>query len=139
MTREPGLGAAFNWRARDVGSVLYIRFSGELDIRVASIAGAGLRDPMDTWHRTVVVDMSDVSFMDSSGLRLLIRMKQDVDARQGRFVMARPSPQVERVVGIAGLDRWFDRLDEDDGFPCPVCDGIVSTSTVKCERCGSAL
>lgn len=115
MTWGPRSRAAFNWHARDVGSVLYIRFSGELDLRVASIAGAGLQEPLGAQRRTVVVDMSDVSFIDSSGLRLMIRMKQDIDARQGRLLIARPSPQVERVVGLAGLDGWFERLDEEEG------------------------
>lgn len=110
----PGSDAVFSWRAREVGSILHIWFTGELDLRTEPTTRAALRDPLAAGRRTVVVDMSDVSFMDSTGLRLVIGMKKDVEARRGRFVIARPSPQVERVLGLAGLDAWFERLDEED-------------------------
>jgi anti-sigma B factor antagonist len=64
----------------------------KLELRLRALAGLG---------HPVSVDLGDVSFMDSSGLRLLLNAHRAA-ARDGRtFELRRPSPSVRRVIGLA--------------------------------------
>jgi anti-sigma B factor antagonist len=59
----------------------------------------------------VVVDMSGVTFLDSTGLRALIRAKRACDVLDRRFVVIAPSTVVRRVFEIAGVDGFLTIVD----------------------------
>lgn len=55
----------------------------------------------------IVIDMSGVTFMDSSGLRVLIDLRQRIDAGPHELVLRSPSDSVLRLLEVAGLDEHF--------------------------------
>jgi anti-anti-sigma factor len=55
----------------------------------------------------VVIVMADVTFMDSSGLRVLIDLQQRVDATSNRLILDAPSQSVVRLLEVSGLDDHF--------------------------------
>ncbi len=80
---------------------------GELDCATAPALEARLRTLGGLGH-ALAVDLAEVSFMDSSGLRLLLQTRRDAD-RDGRvFVVRRPSPIVRRVIGLARAEHLLD-------------------------------
>jgi stage II sporulation protein AA (anti-sigma F factor antagonist) len=54
----------------------------------------------------VVLDFSGVSFIDSSGVNLLVRAYQDLGGRADAVVVRAPSPQVRRVLELSGADDY---------------------------------
>lgn len=81
--------------------------SGEVDAHTApALASAMAALPKGT----VRVDMSEVSFMDSSGLRVLMEATTRARDGGGDLVVVRPSPTVTRLVEISGLTDQL-RLD----------------------------
>jgi stage II sporulation protein AA (anti-sigma F factor antagonist) len=54
-----------------------------------------------------VVDLADVSFMDSSGLRVLVVARNALDERGGEMVIADVSDQLRRLFEISGLTSAF--------------------------------
>jgi anti-anti-sigma factor len=58
----------------------------------------------------ITVDMSGVSFMDSSGLRVLMDATTRAREGGGDLIVARPSAAVARLVEISGLSEQL-RLD----------------------------
>jgi anti-sigma B factor antagonist len=98
----------------DMGSQLEISatadgwtLSGEVDAHTAPLlatAMAGLPASV------VTVDMSGVSFMDSSGLRVLMDATTRAREGGGDLIVARPSAAVARLVEISGLSEQL-RLD----------------------------
>jgi anti-sigma B factor antagonist len=84
---------------------------GELDLAVGERVKEALRTATDS-HDGVVVDLSGLDFIDSSGLRVLVLALKYARA-EGRELRLEPrvSPSVERVIGIAGLSNylWPDR------------------------------
>lgn len=132
---------SFNWSCRDFGSTLHVQLQGELDFRSARLASAALRDALSSSHETVVLDMSDVSFIDSSGLSLLIRAKNDVEASRGRLLVSRSSPAVKRIVTTAGLNAWFDPAENRPSRVrlCPVCGASIAVRATICDRCQCVL
>lgn len=93
---------------------LVLRLEGELDL-----AGAPrLTAAVDSWPespaagRPLVLDLSGVSFMDSTGVRTLVDAART--AREGDLAMAllRPSPAVTRVLDLVDLRRAFVEIDD---------------------------
>jgi len=80
---------------------------GELDLATADMVYAQLRDLYEAGFQHIVLDLRGLTFLDSSGLALLIA--EDRRAREsGRtFSIIHGRPTVERVLKISGLEDRF--------------------------------
>ena len=56
----------------------------------------------------VVVDLGDVSFMDSTALSALLRSKDTLGQQEISLRLAAPSKAVERIFSVTGLQDYFD-------------------------------
>ena len=77
----------------------------------ARIAGALER------HRAqaLILDLSEVHFMDSSGLRAIVQIQRELSESDGGIVLFDPTAQVRRILALTGLDRHLrvaDGVDE---------------------------
>ena len=61
----------------------------------------------------VVVDLDQLTYMDSSGLGAIHRARQTAIKDGGTLVVCRPRPMVYRVLEITGLDTWVADWDAD--------------------------
>jgi anti-sigma B factor antagonist len=85
-----------------------VRAAGEIDI----VTAPKLRDclaEIPDGTRTVIVDLSDVSFLDSTGLSVLVagwkRFSNDDEQAELRLVVVRPV--IQRVLDVTGLSKVF--------------------------------
>jgi anti-anti-sigma factor len=86
--------------------VVVVRLTGELDISVAVPTGRRITDSIPTSARGVVVDMTALEFMDSSGVSMLFALARQVGShRQQLRVVAPPGKPVARVLEIVEFDR----------------------------------
>jgi anti-anti-sigma factor len=60
----------------------------------------------------LVIDLSDVTFMDSSGLGLIVAVHNLQKRHGGVVVLTGPQRVVRRVLAISGLDRVVDVRDQ---------------------------
>ena len=90
------------------------------------------------------IDLANVEFMDSAGLRALMRLRQDFAER---IVVTSVSPSVERLFAVAGVTEWLmpgrssdvppdsgpvDGVDGVDGSgPGPIAADLVQQSTAQ--------
>jgi anti-sigma B factor antagonist len=95
---------------REVGPAVVVRLSGEIDLDVAEEFRGGLLTAAESGPN-VVVDVTEVTFMDSSGLSALIRASRDIQARQGRLVLAGPRGAVREVLHTTRLDQVLTLVD----------------------------
>ena len=58
--------------------------------------------------KVIEVFLSNVSFIDSQGLRALIALKKTITAGGGRIVLVEPTRVVEQILEITQLNRIFD-------------------------------
>ena len=80
---------------------------GEIDLHVSPRISAALGAMIDQKPARLVVDLSAVSYIDSSGLAVLIEGMQNVEAYGGKFVLAGLQDNVRPIFEIARLDQVF--------------------------------
>lgn len=85
---------------------LTIYLAGELDHHEARGAIRSIDELLDEYlPRDCVLDMSGLSFMDSSGIALIIRMSSRMKNLGGRAWIENPAKQPLRVIDASGIDR----------------------------------
>ncbi|HEX5930025.1 MAG TPA: STAS domain-containing protein [Solirubrobacterales bacterium] len=82
---------------------------GELDLSTAPQLEGPLDDAIAAGDASVVVDLSECEFIDSTGIALIVRAWQRLDRAaagdgEGRVVICSHNDQVRRVLEITGLD-----------------------------------
>lgn len=77
--------------------------AGELDIATAPRMIAALNEAVVDLERPLVVDLSSVGFMDSTGLALLINAYRRVKRRGQGFAIVCPGGPISRVFEIADM------------------------------------
>ena len=84
---------------RDVCRVLT---RGSLDVAAAPVLDAQLRELRDAGFRRLVVDLSGLAFMDSSGLRLLLGWSDEAGRDGFELAVVPGPPAVQRVFELTG-------------------------------------
>ena len=91
------------------GDSVTITVHGEIDLSTADDLDAAIRDAEDTEIGQIVVDLSDLAFLDSSGLSVLL--KASVRSREdGNRISFVPSKHevVTRLIALTGTGEIFD-------------------------------
>ena len=88
-----------------------VKLAGELDLASAPAAEAEILAALMNGHRLVVVDLGELTFLDSSGISTLLRLEARSSPDPGRLVFLRGTGQVQRVLSICGVDGIFKFLD----------------------------
>lgn len=84
---------------------LAIALSGELDHHSARQAMDGICDAVDaSLPRQVLLDMSKLSFMDSSGIAVILKTDRRLKENGGRLFIDCPHGQPLKVLEAAGID-----------------------------------
>jgi len=93
---------------------LTIGLDGELDLATAPALEGLLREvERDRWP-TVVLDLRQLSFIDSSGIRALLTANDRIGRRGGRMLVRHPSRAVRRTLAAIGADSILDVADGVD-------------------------
>jgi anti-sigma B factor antagonist len=91
-------------RSERDGDVHTIALTGEMDLSNAAEVERELLHVEATDVGTIVIDLSGLTFMDSTGIRLLIAADARSRSDSCRLVLTRPPAHVFRVLCIAGVD-----------------------------------
>ncbi len=80
---------------------------GEVDLHVTPRIAASLEAMMHDKPPRIVVDLSKVTYIDSSGLAVLIEGMQNVEEYGGKFALAGLQESVRSIFETARLDQVF--------------------------------
>ena len=79
--------------------------SGELDLYSAGCLRARIEEADTVGADTVLVDLSEISFLDSAGLGVLVQETERLEGRGHSLVLVTNDPRTRRVVEVIGLNR----------------------------------
>jgi anti-anti-sigma factor len=98
-------------------SVRVMVVAGELDLSTSPLLGKALRVYTRSADVRLLVDLSGVTFMDSTGLAVILAVHADVAARGGRPAIVCPNGPVRLLFEVAGvqdeLSLCFSRADAE--------------------------
>lgn len=92
-----------------IGTTLVVKLSGEID---QSCAGT-IREEIDRELKqspiqNLILDFAKVSFMDSSGIGMILGRYKEIKMRGGKTMIIRVQPQVDRVLELSGLKKIIE-------------------------------
>ncbi|MDR0273437.1 MAG: anti-sigma factor antagonist [Clostridiales bacterium] len=94
------------------GRVLTAAPSGELDYHQAERIRTQIDSAFEKSScRHILINMSNVSFMDSSGIGMIIGRYKKAETRGGRLVVSNMSDVTSRLFEISGLSKIVTRVD----------------------------
>jgi anti-sigma B factor antagonist len=85
-----------------------VRLSGEIDLAAAPVVVGEGGNALNNGTRTLVVDLADVTFMDSAGLFGLFQMQAKAHETGVAFRLQSPSTIVRRIIEVSGVEHLFD-------------------------------
>ena len=97
---------AFPMPRKDNPNVLPLE--GEIDLHVSPTVAASLQMMIEKRPQKLIVDLARVTYVDSSGLAVLIEGMQNVEKYGGKFALAGLPETVRSIFEIARLDQVFE-------------------------------
>jgi anti-anti-sigma factor len=108
------LVVAFRVTGGEQGDWAVLRVSGELDLVTSPLLRQRVHDVVADGRHSLVLDLSDVFFCDSSGVGVLIASRRLIRSCQGSLRLILPArgavdgSHVNRVLGALGVRRLFE-------------------------------
>ena len=98
----------FELKSAQVGSDAFVvSVAGEADLHTAPEIERALKDALRLGGRSVVLDLAEVGFIDSTVLGVMLRYQPRFRSRDGDLVVVSDDRRVLRTLEITGLDRMF--------------------------------
>ncbi|ANP55725.1 anti-anti-sigma factor [Streptomyces griseochromogenes] len=114
------MAVAFKVTGVERGEWAVLQVSGELDLMTSPVLRQRVHDVVAEGHHSLILDLSEVFFCDSSGVGVLVAARRLIRSCQGRLRLILPDQgaddgsHVNRVLGALGVRRLFDvRPDVD--------------------------
>jgi anti-sigma B factor antagonist len=97
-----------------IGNALMLHYAGEITLEITGDLKRRLDAELEgDAISTVVIDLSDVSFMDSSGIGFLVSANTRMRSAGRSFYLYRLSRPVEKTLGLVQLLQFFQILSDE--------------------------
>ena len=98
--------------SRVVDGVMVVDLAGELSRRAPSINNP-MKEVLEHGRSSLVLNLSGVSYVDSSGIGQLVGLWTSIGNRGGQLILLRPSPRVLTQLEMTKLDTVFTIMQEE--------------------------
>jgi anti-anti-sigma factor len=89
-----------------------IALSGEVDMSAVEGIEGAISATVPSEGAVLVLDLRDVDFLDSSGLRVVLRIDREQREAGKRLVVVRGGRRVARVLELTGAERQLEMVDD---------------------------
>ena len=84
-----------------------LHVSGDVDLSMTPFLEQQLKQLVDDGARMIILDITDLKFIDAAGLSVLVRTADRLRRCDGRLQLRSPSRSVRKTLQITGLDATF--------------------------------
>ena len=95
----------------DRGDHAVVTAAGEIDAATADTLATAVAGALTDGHKQVLLDFAQVSFIDSTGLAVLVRAHRAAVAADARFAVVHPTPHTRKLIRVLGLDQLLHVYD----------------------------
>lgn len=96
-----------NLETRELKHVNVVKVTGRVDSATAPELEKNLKGLLDAERSRIVLDLQDVEYMSSAGLRVLVAMHKATKQNGGGLCLAQTSERAKEVLDLAGLTPVF--------------------------------
>jgi anti-sigma B factor antagonist len=93
--------------------VRVVTLSGRLDLEATEADSPLLQQALEQGPGGIIVDLGDVAFISSSGLRMLIATHQKAQSAGKKMALVRARPSVYKIFKVSALDAMFRFFDSE--------------------------
>ena len=93
---------------------ILVRVQGDIDTLTAPELQSCLNNSLNEGTELFVIDLEEVRYISSMGLRVFLSHLKRVKAGNGTMVMASPSKLVSEVFRMSGFSSYFDMVDSTE-------------------------
>ncbi len=98
-----------------VGEVCVLRLEGKFIVGGESVyLKDKVKDVLNMGMKNILVDMTKVPFVDSTGIGFLVSSQAAVSNEGGSLKLLNPNPRVREVLKITRLDKVFEIFDDEE-------------------------
>lgn len=91
-------------------NILIIKVNGSIDSNTApDIQEKVLEASADS--KNVIIDLSEVDFVSSAGLRVILMIYRQIKSKNGKVVLVGVSEEIEDVMTVTGFANFFEMVD----------------------------
>ena len=88
--------------------------TGEIDAATADSVAEAVSAALANGHKRVLLDFTDVTFIDSTGLGVLVKSHRAAEATGATFAVVHPTPQTRKLIRVLGLDQLLHVYDSHE-------------------------
>jgi anti-anti-sigma factor len=114
VAEEFPIPEAFSVRTERRGDAAVVVPTGELDLATAPALEDALGRAFEDGSGRVVLDLRELEFIDSSGLRTLLTARRRAEEANAQFSLVAGHRALERTLEIAGVHKVFDWTPADE-------------------------
>ena len=108
--------------------MMELKIDGRIDAQWSDHFSHEIEDVIRNGHHDIQLDMKDVSFMSSAGIRVLMKCYKQLNEISGSLTIANPSDTVKNILEMSGLMAMFDKKAETADSACAETTSIKKGS-----------
>jgi anti-anti-sigma factor len=126
---------------RLIGKMVELKVEGRLDVYWADHLAAAVDEEIRQGSHDIQLDLSQVAFLSSAGIGVLVRFYRDLKSIQGSFTVANCSRNVLKTLELTKLDKMLvakaKSSPTDEAGQSSTCEAPTPTSISQTERAGT--
>lgn len=128
---------------RLVGKVAELKVEGRLDVYWADHLAAAVDQEIRLGSHHIQLDLSQVAFLSSAGIGVLVRFYRELKSIQGSFAVSNCSHNVLKILELSKLDKMLvgealpESLSVDESGQSSTVEVLTPTSITQAERSGA--
>lgn len=101
----------------DEGKHKFIALKGELDLYKTGKLKRELMEAIGENVSSLIIDMTDLKYMDSSGIALMAFLQKSIKGKNGTFAFLNVNNEIMNVLKLAALDSFFKIYESREQIP----------------------
>ncbi len=99
---------------REKGAHKIVAIEGEVDLYNVGKLKAEILTMVGETVTSLVIDMTNLNYMDSSGIALMASLQKKMKSQTGKFAIININKDVMNVLKLAALDKFFNILESEE-------------------------
>lgn len=94
-----------------MGKTSMVSIKGEIDIYSIENFRTSIEKEIQTQATQIILDCSELSYMDSTGMSVLIELRNKTKEMGQKIIMMNPRPNIKKLLSLTGVDKIIEIVD----------------------------